>query len=81
MLTWTVDDYVDLYTADELFFTGTAAEIAPIRSVDKVAIGGGELDTAERAARQLIERAPYRESGHRLLMETLEARGLSLRAS
>ena len=40
-----------------------------------VAIGGGELDTAERAARQLIKRAPYRESGHRLLMETLEARG------
>jgi DNA-binding SARP family transcriptional activator len=40
-----------------------------------VAIGGGELDTAERAARSLIERAPYRESGHRLLMETLHARG------
>ena len=40
-----------------------------------VSIGGGELDTAERAARQLIERAPYRESGHRLLMETLDARG------
>ncbi len=40
-----------------------------------VAIGGGELDTAERAARQLIERVPYHESGHRLLMETLEARG------
>ena len=40
-----------------------------------VAIDGGELDTAERAARQLIERAPYRESGHRLLMETLAARG------
>jgi DNA-binding SARP family transcriptional activator len=40
-----------------------------------VSIGGGELDTAERSARQLIERAPYRESGHRLLMETLDARG------
>jgi DNA-binding SARP family transcriptional activator len=40
-----------------------------------VEIGGGELDTAERAARTLIERSPYRESGHRLLMETLEARG------
>lgn len=40
-----------------------------------VEIGGGELDTAERAARTLIERAPYRESGHRLLMETLETRG------
>ncbi|MDQ3067795.1 MAG: DNA-binding protein [Actinomycetota bacterium] len=40
-----------------------------------VEIGGGELDTAERAARSLIARAPYRESGHRLLMETLAARG------
>ena len=40
-----------------------------------VEIGGGELDTAERAARSLIDRAPYRESGHRLLMETLAARG------
>jgi DNA-binding SARP family transcriptional activator len=40
-----------------------------------VAIAGGELDTAERNARALIARAPYRESGHRLLMETLAARG------
>jgi branched-chain amino acid aminotransferase len=30
-----------LYTADELFFTGTAAEITPIRSVDRIAIGSG----------------------------------------
>lgn len=40
-----------------------------------VEIRGGELDTAERAARSLIARAPYRESGHRLLMEVLAARG------
>ncbi len=30
-----------LYIADELFFTGTAAEISPIRSVDKISIGSG----------------------------------------
>ncbi len=30
-----------LYLADELFFSGTAAEISPIRSVDKVPIGSG----------------------------------------
>jgi branched-chain amino acid aminotransferase len=30
-----------LYIADELFFTGSAAEITPIRSVDKVVIGRG----------------------------------------
>jgi len=40
-----------------------------------VEIGAGELDTAERAARSLIVRAPYRESGHRLLMEVLASRG------
>ncbi len=30
-----------LYVADELFFTGTAAEITPIRSVDGVTVGAG----------------------------------------
>jgi branched-chain amino acid aminotransferase len=30
-----------LYLADELFFTGTAAEITPIRSVDRMKIGSG----------------------------------------
>ncbi len=31
-----------LYIADELFFTGTAAEVTPIRSVDKIQIGIGK---------------------------------------
>ncbi len=30
-----------LYIADELFFTGSAAEVTPIRSVDRLAIGQG----------------------------------------
>jgi branched-chain amino acid aminotransferase len=30
-----------MYLADELFFTGTAAEITPIRSVDRITIGAG----------------------------------------
>lgn len=30
-----------IYLADELFFTGTAAEITPIRSVDDLEIGTG----------------------------------------
>jgi len=30
-----------LYVADEVFFTGTAAEITPVRSVDKVPVGSG----------------------------------------
>ncbi|MFL5469544.1 MAG: branched-chain amino acid transaminase, partial [Gemmatimonadaceae bacterium] len=31
-----------LYIADELFFTGTAAEITPIRSVDRIPVGPGK---------------------------------------
>jgi branched-chain amino acid aminotransferase len=31
-----------LYIADELFFTGTAAEVTPIASVDKISIGEGK---------------------------------------
>jgi branched-chain amino acid aminotransferase len=31
-----------LYLADELFFTGTAAEISPIRSVDHIKVGSGK---------------------------------------
>jgi branched-chain amino acid aminotransferase len=30
-----------LYVADELFFTGTAAEVTPIRSVDRIQVGAG----------------------------------------
>jgi len=31
-----------LYIADELFFTGTATEITPIRSVDRIQVGAGK---------------------------------------
>jgi branched-chain amino acid aminotransferase len=31
-----------LYMADEVFFTGTAAEITPVRSIDKITIGAGK---------------------------------------
>ncbi|MQA90869.1 MAG: branched-chain amino acid transaminase [Gemmatimonas sp.] len=30
-----------LYMADEVFFTGTAAEVTPVRSIDRITIGGG----------------------------------------
>jgi branched-chain amino acid aminotransferase len=30
-----------LYTADEVFLTGTASEVTPVRSVDKITIGSG----------------------------------------
>jgi branched-chain amino acid aminotransferase len=31
-----------LYTCDEVFFTGTAAEVTPIRSVDRIPVGDGK---------------------------------------
>jgi branched-chain amino acid aminotransferase len=31
-----------LYIADEVFFTGSAAEVTPIRSIDKITIGTGQ---------------------------------------
>ena len=30
-----------LYTADEIFFTGTAVEITPVRSVDRISVNDG----------------------------------------
>ena len=38
-----------LYIADEAFFTGTAAEVTPIRSVDKIKVGKGVTGPVTRA--------------------------------
>jgi len=38
-----------LYMADELFFTGTAAEVSPIRSVDRITIGSGSRGPITKA--------------------------------
>ena len=32
-----------LYIADEVFFTGTAAEVQPIRSIDRITVGDGKV--------------------------------------
>jgi DNA-binding SARP family transcriptional activator len=40
-----------------------------------LAMGGTQVQSAERAARTLIESEPYRESGYVLLMQALAARG------
>jgi len=37
-----------LYIADEVFFTGSAAEITPIRSVDKITIGNGRRPVTDK---------------------------------
>jgi len=44
----------DLYYADELFFTGTAAEVTPIREVDRRPVGAGEPGPVTRRAQELF---------------------------
>lgn len=38
-----------LYVCDELFFCGTAAELSPIRSVDRIPVGNGQVGPITRA--------------------------------
>jgi branched-chain amino acid aminotransferase len=41
-----------LYIADEVFFTGTAAEVTPIRSVDKIMVGQGTIGPVTQSIQQ-----------------------------
>jgi branched-chain amino acid aminotransferase len=41
-----------LYIADEAFFTGTAAEVTPIHSVDKIDVGRARLAPSPRRSRR-----------------------------
>ncbi len=50
-----------LYTADEMFFTGTASEVTPIRSVDRITVGSGS-------------RGPVTEAIQARLMDTVRGR-------
>jgi branched-chain amino acid aminotransferase len=43
-----------LYIADELFFTGTAAEVTPIRSVDKITVGTGRRGEITRRIQEVF---------------------------
>lgn len=43
-----------LYLADELFFTGTAAEITPIRSVDRITVGEGKRGPITKALQDVF---------------------------
>lgn len=43
-----------LYIADEMFFTGTAAEITPVRSVDRVEIGSGSRGPVTKAVQDMF---------------------------
>jgi DNA-binding SARP family transcriptional activator/tetratricopeptide (TPR) repeat protein len=50
-------------------------EALELRAQAAVELGGPELAAAERAGREIVARSPYRESGHRALMEALAAQG------
>lgn len=41
-----------LYVADEVFFTGTAAEVTPVRSVDRIPVGTGQVGPVTRAVQE-----------------------------
>lgn len=41
-----------LYLADEMFFTGTAAEVTPIRSVDRIPVGEGKPGPITKAVQE-----------------------------
>ena len=43
----------ELYVADEVFFTGTAAQVAPIVQIDHVTIGNGTVGRVTRALQEV----------------------------
>jgi branched-chain amino acid aminotransferase len=51
------EDFVreDLFTADELFFCGTAANVAPIREVDNRAIGNGKFPITRKIQQTYLD--------------------------
>jgi branched-chain amino acid aminotransferase len=52
----------ELYLADEVFMTGTAAELVPVREIDDHAIGGGEPGPVTREIQATFEDALYGRS-------------------
>jgi branched-chain amino acid aminotransferase len=47
----------ELYLADEVFLTGTAAELVPVREIDDHAIGGGEPGAVTRELQRVFDDA------------------------
>ena len=62
----------DIYTADECFLTGTAAEIIPVISLDKRLIGSGKpgpetarfIDDADGPLPGILAKIPLGRYGH-----------------
>ena len=53
----------DLYYADEVFFTGTAAEVTPVREIDDREVGDGKPGPVTRRAQDLYMGTVKGESG------------------
>ena len=54
-------DRTELYTADELFFCGTGAQISPIGKVDKRPVGNGEMGPVTKKLQELYFRVVKNE--------------------
>jgi branched-chain amino acid aminotransferase len=52
----------ELYLADEVFLTGTAAELTPVREIDDHAVGTGEPGPITRAVQEAFEDALHGRS-------------------
>lgn len=60
----------DLYYADEVFFTGTAAEVTPVREIDDRDVGDGKPGPVTRRAQELYMGTVKGETGlHREWLE------------
>jgi branched-chain amino acid aminotransferase len=73
-----------LYVADEVFFTGTAAEVTPIRSVDKITVGPGRrgpvTEKLQKAFFDVVEgRVPDRHGWLTYVREATSAAGAAKR--
>jgi branched-chain amino acid aminotransferase len=54
----------ELYTADELFFTGTASEVVTIRQVDGRDIGSGDYPISKRIREEYLKLVHGMRNGH-----------------
>ena len=54
-----------LYAADEIFLTGTASEVTPVRSLDRIQIGALYI-LAQRQLEQLLLRCLTHNHGYTL---------------
>ncbi|MEM1042482.1 MAG: branched-chain amino acid transaminase [Bacteroidota bacterium] len=64
-----------LYIADELFFTGTAAEVTPVRSVDHIPVGQGRRGPVTETLQTAYLDAVEGRSSHDEWMTFVEPKG------